>query len=476
MLKIEEIKDILEAKALAEETAKARKGIDYYNGRHDIKDYRIFYYNADGKIVEDKERSNVKICHPFFTELVDQCTQYLLSGSDDYIKTDNQELQPLLNEYFDDSFKMELANLLTYTKVEGSSYLYRYVDKDGKSKFSFADAMNVTEVPAKYTSDNQDYVIYRYLYKRAKIDKKTVDEYRVQVWSNNDVTYYKMVGNDIKLDEEIAINPQPHILINKNGKKYGKSFNSIPFYRLDNNRSKVSDLFIVKDLIDDYDMMSCGITNNIEDFAEGIHMIKGYDGEMNLDELMHNVKVKKQIKVGDGGDYDVKTVDIPYKARQDKLELDEKNIYRFGMGFNSNQLGDGNVTNVVIKSRYALLDMKCNKLELQLKRMLNKVVQDVLDEINAEHDTGYTLNDIYYNFEREIITNEVDNANIEKIEADKKAVEINTLLSVATQLGNDTIVKAICDTLELDYNEVVKNIPPKPLDVLTGIESELDNE
>lgn len=146
------------------------------------------------------------------------------------------------------------------------------------------------------------------------------------------------------------------------------------------------------------------------------------------------------------------------------------------MGFNSNQLGDGNITNVVIKSRYALLDMKCNKLELQLKRMLNKVVQDVLEEINEAHDTGYTLNDIYYNFEREIITNEVDNANIEKIEADKKAVEINTLLSVATQLGNDTIVKAICDTLELDYNEVVKNIPPKPLDVLTDIESELDNE
>ena len=38
---------------------------------------------------------------------------------------------------------------------------------------------------------------------------------------------------------------------------------------------------------------------------------------------------------GDEGDVDVKTVNVPYEARVAKLELDEKNIYRFGMGLNT---------------------------------------------------------------------------------------------------------------------------------------------
>ena len=49
----------------------AREGQRYYDGQNDILDYRMFYFNADGKLVEDTTRSNVKIPHRFFTELVD---------------------------------------------------------------------------------------------------------------------------------------------------------------------------------------------------------------------------------------------------------------------------------------------------------------------------------------------------------------------------------------------------------------------
>ena len=90
---------------------------------------------------------------------------------------------------------------------------------------------------------------------------------------------------------------------------------------------------------------------------------------------MQNIKTKKHIGVEPGGDVDIKTVDIPIVARQAKLEIDEKNIYRFGMGFNSSQLGDGNITNVVIRSRYALLDLKCNKLEIRLRSFLRDLVK-----------------------------------------------------------------------------------------------------
>ena len=119
--------------------------------------------------------------------------------------------------------------------------------------------------------------------------------------------------------------------------------------------------------------MSCGLSNNLQDASEYLVVVKGFQGD-NLEELMQNVKTKKHIGVnGDsGGDVDFKTVDVPYDARKVKLELDEKNVYRFGMGFNSAQIGDGNITNIVIKSRYTLLDLKCNKLEIRLKQLVRR--------------------------------------------------------------------------------------------------------
>jgi hypothetical protein len=182
--------------------------------------------------------------------------------------------------------------------------------------------------------------------------------------------------------------------------------------------------------------------------------------------MIKNIKTKKHIGVDaeDGGDVDFKTVDIPYQARQAKLDLDEKNIYRFGFGFNSAQLGDGNVTNVVIKSRYALLDLKCNKLEIRLKQFLRKLLKPVLAEINEANETDYKQKDVYFDFEREIMTNALDNAQIDLTAAQRKQTEINTLLTLKETLDDETIVKSICEVLDVNYEEI-KNKLPKDSDV-----------
>lgn len=162
MLSVEEIKQLIDDHKASKRFQSAKKGLDYYEAKHDIEDYKVFYVNNNGEFVEDKYRSNIKISHPFFTEQIDQCAQYMLSGQDSYVKSDDQELQKELDSYFDDEFKMELTDLITYCKIEGDSYLYRFIDKDFKTRFKFADGMNVIEVNSKYTKDNKDYVIYYY--------------------------------------------------------------------------------------------------------------------------------------------------------------------------------------------------------------------------------------------------------------------------------------------------------------------------
>lgn len=472
MLSIEEIKRFIDEDVSSTKRQKAKKGMDYYEARHDIEDYKVYYFNDKGDFVEDNTRSNIKISHPFFTELIDQCAQYMLSGKESIVKSDNQELQKELDSYFDDEFKMELNDLITYAKVQGDSFLYRYIDEDYKTRFKFADGMNVVEVSSKYSSDSKDYVIYHYV-DRVEKEKTVV---KIQVWSDEEVHYYKMIDSTIELDDEVEINPRPHVMYEEEGETYYDTFKEVPFLRLDNNKKRTSDLYVIKDLIDDYDLMACGLSNNLQDVAEGIYVVKGWQGK-SLDELTQSVKVKKQVAVGEGGDLDIKTIQVPYQARVAKMAEDEKNIYKFGMGLNTSLVGEGNATNYIIKTRYALLDMKCNKLENNLRRLMKKLVNIVLDEINERTKKDYKYSDTWIEFKREVMTNALDNAQIEQVKAQTNQIKVMTLLSLAQSLDQETVVKELCNVLELDFDEIKGKLPKQltPQEELENATRELDS-
>ena len=462
MLKVDEIKNIIEKEKSSKFQQQAKTGADYYNGLHDIRNYKLYYYDANGTLREDKTRSNIKISHPFFTELVDQLVQYMLSSDDGYVFSKNPDLQEKLDEQFNDNddFNAELNELLTSVSKKGSEYMYLYKNEDGKLVFECADSLGIAEVRANDTSDRCDYIVRWYI---DRYDKDNEPIRKIEVWDSQGTTFYIEEGDKgIKLDDNVKINPRPHTITTNlsDGSMYGSSFGFIPFFRLDNNGKRKSDLSLVKDLIDDYDLMSCSLSNNLQDLTEGIYVVKGFQGD-NLDELIQNVKTKKAIGVDETGGVDIKTVDIPYQARKEKMELDEKNIYRFGMGFNSSQVGDGNITNIVIKSRYVLLDLKANKLEIRLKKFLRKLVKVFLESINEEEGTAYDLSDIYFEFERETITNELDNAQIELTEAQAEQTKVNTILNVANGgiLDSDTVLQRICDALDIDYEDVKDKVP-----------------
>lgn len=455
----------------------ASVGQKYYEAEHDILQYRVFYYNADGKLVEDENRTNIRIPHPFFTELVDQEVQYILSGKNGFVKTDIPELQDRLDEYFDDDFVSELNDVLTGAVTKGFDYMYAYMNSEERLAFQHADSMGVVEVRAKDTDDGCEYVIYWYVDRIAK-ENKVIK--RIQVWDSQQTTFYvQEEEGKLILDKKEKLNPRPHITYHKNGDDaiYYDNFGFIPFFRLDNCKKQWSGLKPIKPIIDDYDMMSCGLSNNLVDFDHPLHVIKGFQGD-NLEELQQNLRSKKMIGVDEGGGVEVHTVDIPYQARLTKMLEDEKNIYRFGMGFNSAQLGDGNITNIVIKSRYALLDLKCNKLEIKLKQFLKKILKVVLSEINHKDGTDYRMNDVWFDFEREVMTNASDNALIEKTDAETQQIKVNTILNIANVLDDETIVQNICEILDLDYKEIQGKLYDNEQDnqnamnILEGIDGE----
>ena len=454
MLTEAEIKRFIDNDSSSEKKKFAEVGQRYYEANHDILKSRLFYYNADGNLVEDTTRSNIKISHPFFTELSDQLSAYMLSFKENPIRAKEavEGLQDYLDEYFDDDFYTEISELITGAYNKGFEYIYAYKNAEGRLAFQCADSLGVIEVRAKDTDDECEYFIYWYI---DRIDKGKKEIRRIQVWSNQETWYYVQSGNGrVKIDDSVPINPRPHVVFTEKKKnvKKGYSFGFIPFWRLDNNKKQISGLKPIK----------------LADFDTPLHVVTGFQGD-NLDELQTNLKTKKILGVDEGGGVEVKTVDIPYQARKAKADEDEKNIYRFGMGFNSSQVGDGNITNVVIRSRYALLDLKANKLERRLKKLLKQLVKVVLDEINKMNKTDYKVSDVYFDFVREITTNESENYSNEKTKAETQQVQINTILNVAAVLDDETIVKAICEVLDIDYEEI-KDKLPSPDDGMTQAE------
>ena len=461
MLSVAEIQKLIDSDITSEKKRFAAIGERYYNAEHDIMKCRLFYYNADGVLTEDTTRSNIKICHPFFTELSDQLTSFMLSFDDSPIRAkDNVDgLQEQLDMYFDDEFWAEIGDLLSGAYNKGFEYLYAYKNAENRLAFQCADSMGVIEVREQDTDDGCKYIIYWYI---DRIEKGKKEIRRIQVWSDKETTYFVQSGRGGKIEKDtsVLINPRPHVVFTdeKTGQKMGYGLGYIPFYRLDNCKKQFSGLKPIKALVDDYDMHACSLSNNLVDFDTPLHVVSGFQGD-NLDELQQNLKTKKIVGVDAEGDVQVRTVDIPYQARKEKLDIDEKNIYRFGMGLNTFGLKDTSATtNIAIKSAYTLLKMKADKMEKRLRKVLKQIIKIVLAEINQENGTDYQLSDVYFDFQREPIVNETENIQNAKIEAETRQIEVNTILNVAANVGDEQTLKAICEIMEWDFDELQSQV------------------
>lgn len=429
-----------------------KTGVDYYEGRHAIEDYRLFYFNSEAQLVEEKYRSNTKISHQFFTELVDQKVQYLLSNPIE-VTTEQADLKEYLADYINEDFQLILQELVEGASQKAIEYVFWKKGPDNRISFKTADASKI--IPIYDAFYNIDQLVY-YYDDEVLINNKKKTVTKIQLWTKDEVFYFVQTDNDqIQLDKSVEINPLPHIVVKKGDEKLGKGYGQVPFICLQNNRQKTNDLTPIKALIDDYDLMACALSNNLIDFDYPIYAVRGYKGT-NLDELATNLRTKKTVGVGEGGGVDVITTTIPVEARKTKLAIDKEAIYKFGMGFDSSQTGDGNITNVVIKSRYSLLDLKCNKAEARLRAVIKQMLELIVENINEIHSKAYDTSDIEITITRDVMANEVDNATIAKTEADTKQVLIGNVMTAAPRLDDRTILELLTNILDVDPDEVEK--------------------
>lgn len=463
---------------LSQNKSKAREGQRYYDYKHDILKNRIFYLDDNDVLQEDEFASNIKIPHPFFTELVDQKVQYLLSNPVE-VEVEDEAFQEHLNQYYDEDLQLFLQEALEGSSVKGFEYAYARTNSNDILCFQTSDSLHTFDV---YDDNGDLKAVVRYYDKDITRDGKNTTVEHAEVWDDNQVTFYvKDKNGNFILDQKREMNPRPHVVATTDdGQILERSYGTIPFYKLGNNKKNQTDLEPIKALIDDYDLMACFISNNLQDFTEAIYVVKGYPGD-DLNKLRKNIKAKKTVGVGDTGGVDVKTFNIPVEGRKTKLEINKNAIYKFGMGFDSTQVGDGNITNIVIKSRYALLDMKANKAEIRLRSLLKWMNELIVQDINRRHGTAYQASDIKVTITRETMVNENDLVDRAKTEAETKQIIIQSILAVAPRLDDETVLKLICEQFELDWEEVQELLDSEDYDPNLSedtdpVEDELDGQ
>jgi hypothetical protein len=85
---------------------------------------------------------------------------------------------------------------------------------------------------------------------------------------------------------------------------------------------------------------------------------------------------------------------------------------------------------------------------------LKKIIRIVINEINVVNGTDYQYSDVYIHFDRIIPTNDKENAEIAKIEAETEQIKIRNILDAAVYLGDEEVLKALCDILGADFDEL----------------------
>ena len=452
----------------------AQKGVDYYNAKHDILEHRIFYIDGNGVLQENHTASNIKIPHPFLTEIIDQEVQYLFSNPVEFeVESDDEdaaEFKERLEEYYDDDFQLFLQEAKEGAAQKGFEYIFARTTDEDRLKFQVADSRGIFPV---FGDDNEVHRIVRYYSRWVQRTSNTrpVLVTKAEVYDQERVWYFQSQNNNLfSPDPHHPINPAPHVLALPDGANdspdlivrgddayVARAYGTIPFFRLSNNREERSTLESIKPLIDDYDLMNAFMSNNLQDYDQPIFVVKGFPGD-NLDELAQNIRGRKVVGLPDGENngMDVKTFQIPIEGRVKKMEIDRQNIYKVGMAMDISNLADstGNVTNVQIMASYGLLNMKGNKSEARLRVMLKWINQLVVADINRRYGTSYDHRDVKFEITREVIVNERDNAEREKLEAETRMIAINTILAAAPKLDDESGLKMVCEQLGLDWAKV----------------------
>jgi len=413
----------------------------YYCGDHDVKQHSFTTEHIsesttaeDGTPVEqtvtytNANKSDVRTPNPFFWIHVLQKTQYVL-GREPSISV--QETAPGAAAYANDlhtstdaAFMKLLTDWATASSKGGKAWLKEYRDRDGRLRQAVIPRCN--GIPVYDTAHDKTLVEFIYHYPvemHIGRDKRVMRTY-AEWWTASEVTYWYADENEaFKPDpDRPGINPHFRTITYVNGEDgvtqkvkdiKPKAWERFPFVELMNNEEGLSDLARYKDLIDAYDLIQSQGSNNAMDFNEFFAILQGYGGET-ASAIVRKLRINQAVNInGQGGNIDLKQLDLAMAGRIDWLKVLRDAIHEFGMAVDIKKADFGAApSGVALKFQYTLLDLKANALITQMKSALEQHFWFITQDISKKNAATYDPSAIEIAFNKSAIMNDMETVNM----------------------------------------------------------------
>src|SRR5690625_3914405 len=417
------------------DTTKMREGVRYYENENDIMT-RQQYAVIDGVKMIDEDKPNNKIPHGWHKLLVDQKVAYLV-GNPINFDTKDEELLEHINEYFGDKFDDVANELVKNASNKGKEWLHVYIDEEGEFDYMIVPAEQVIPI---YEDKRQTRIQHIIRYYPIILDDETVTQ--VELWSDQDVTYFLFKDKSLILDYTEINNPASHFYYVDNQQERGYGWGRVPFICFRNNEQEKGDLHYYKDLIDAYDLKVSDNQNSFEEIQELIYILKGYEGQ-SLSEFMQNMKYYKAINVDSDGGVDTLQAEIPMTSIDSHLDRLRESIFTFGQGVDVQTDKFGNApSGIALKFLYSLLDLKSDTLERKFRVGLQELMWFLCEYLEMSGDTHgkHDYKSVSFTFDRSTMSNDLENADI--------AQKSKGIISDRTVMANHPWVENLQDEME----------------------------
>lgn len=364
-----------------------------------------------GQQYYDNEPEDTEMPHAFMYNLVDEKIQYLL-GQEITISCDDTKYLEEVKNVLSDNYLYKLQLLATEAANKGIAWKQVYFNEEGQMKFFLHKSEQICPVWVDDSHTALKWVIRIYEieeYKGTAKDKIT----KVEVYDDKATYFYILKNGKLILDSEkylTILEGQEFGHFTMNGVQY--SFGKVPFVYCKNNNREIPDLKYVKELIDAYANNRKRLDDLLEDFKNFLVIIKNYASDSeNAESLDKMLELRRIFVEGDGG-VELKAPIIDTTANESHNSTLKDDINLFGRSVDRNKMLGGNApSGVALKTLYSGLDLKCNKLEVELKnyfknlmyfineyfRVINKKVTDKPITLECNRDITMNETDIVNN-------------------------------------------------------------------------------
>ena len=152
----------------------------------------------------------------------------------------------------------------------------------------------------------------------------------------------------------------------------------IPLYASEERRSELTQA--IKSKIDLYDRILSDFGDNLDRANDVYWVLNNFGGSMDeVAEMLEQIsKIKAVANLSDGtgtsSTAEPRTIEVPYAARREALDLLERALYQDYMALDMDALTGGSLTNVAIRAATANLELKADRYEWQCRRFVQAVL------------------------------------------------------------------------------------------------------